>query len=182
MRSKVILYSLVAMVLAIMIFESPAHARSMTAKCKESSSKCISEAIKRCDGEYRVIDSESHAGGLLADTLPGPVIWYSLTYSCGPSDGREPSFRFRGPRYEAQPLVNPGIGAGLRPVSVREMMRYCKGEAADRFRQRPGNILVLPVETTSNGYMVYGQFPPYGQNVRTFSCRFDRYRQFVRIR
>jgi hypothetical protein len=58
--------------------------------------RAVREASKTYQGSYQVLDSESHAGGLLADILPGPVTWYGMTYSCGPSDGRLPSFAFKG--------------------------------------------------------------------------------------
>jgi hypothetical protein len=58
-------------------------------------------------GSYQVLDSESHAGGLVADALAGPVTWYGMTYVCGKSDGRLPSFPFRGQQYlpAARPIV-----------------------------------------------------------------------------
>jgi hypothetical protein len=36
--------------------------------------------------------------------MPGPVTWYSMTYQCGPSDGKMPAFAFRG-----GPTVNANI-------------------------------------------------------------------------
>src|SRR5262249_49811868 len=42
-------------------------------------------------------------GGLLIDAIPGPVTWYTMTYTCGPSDGRLADFPFQGPRF------NPSI-------------------------------------------------------------------------
>jgi hypothetical protein len=47
-----------------------------------------------------VIDSDSHAGGIFADWVAGPVTWYKLSYTCGRSDGRLASFPWRGPQYE----------------------------------------------------------------------------------
>ena len=47
------------------------------------------KALPLCrGGSYQILDSESHAGGLLIDAIPGPVTWYTMTYTCGPSDGR----------------------------------------------------------------------------------------------
>src|SRR5262249_2062852 len=47
------------------------------------------QATRDCGGgPYQILDSESHAGGLLADILPGPVTWYTMSYVCGPSDGK----------------------------------------------------------------------------------------------
>lgn len=53
-----------------------------------------------------MLDSESHAGGLVADVLPGPVTWYGMTFACGPSDGRMPSFAFRGQTYRPPTVTN----------------------------------------------------------------------------
>lgn len=68
-------------------------------KCSHSTDNCFREATRECGGSYNVIDSESHAGGLIADLFPGPVTWYGMTYRCGRSDGRMPSFAFRGPQW-----------------------------------------------------------------------------------
>jgi hypothetical protein len=29
------------------------------------------------------------------DTSPGPINWYTMTYQCGPSDGKMPTFAAR---------------------------------------------------------------------------------------
>jgi len=68
--------------------------------CKSNSMDCLREASATCGGSYQVLDSESHAGGLLADWMAGPVTWYSMLYACGASDGRMPTFEFRGPTYQ----------------------------------------------------------------------------------
>ena len=39
---------------------------SDSAKCNASPQGCYREASKTCQGSYQVLDSESHAGGLLA--------------------------------------------------------------------------------------------------------------------
>ena len=78
-------------------FIGPSGAPTHLAKCNVSPQGCYQEATKICRGPYQVLDSESHAGGVAADVLPGPVTWYGMTYSCGPSDGRLPAFAFKGP-------------------------------------------------------------------------------------
>jgi hypothetical protein len=80
-------------------FVGPSGAQIHQAKCSQSPHGCYQEATKICNGSYQVLDSESHAGGLAADVLPGPVTWYGMTFSCGASDGRLPSFVFRGQQY-----------------------------------------------------------------------------------
>jgi hypothetical protein len=76
-----------------------------TVKCSSDRAKCFIEASQSCQdgGSYQVLSSESHAGGLLADIMPGPVTWYSMTYSCGPSDGKIPDFKFGGQQYTPPP-------------------------------------------------------------------------------
>src|SRR5215467_9576146 len=59
------------------------------AKCSQSPMGCYEQATRDCrGGSYQILDSESHPGGLLADILPGPVTWYTMSYVCGPSDGK----------------------------------------------------------------------------------------------
>src|SRR6516165_1481859 len=76
------------------------------AKCSQSSTGCYEQATRDCrGGPYQILDSESQAGGLLADILPGPVAWYTMSYACGPSDGRLAAFPFRGPRYKPPSII-----------------------------------------------------------------------------
>ena len=86
-------------------FSSPTGSSLFKTKCNVDTSKCFAEASSKCSGSYNVIDSESHAGGTLADILPGPVTWYSMTYECGPSNGKYPKFPFQGPRYSPPTMV-----------------------------------------------------------------------------
>jgi putative transposase len=59
------------------------------AKCSQSPAGCYEQATRDCrGGSYQILDSEGHAGGLLADILPGPVTWYTTSYVCGPPDGK----------------------------------------------------------------------------------------------
>ena len=68
-------------------------------KCNGSEQECLAKANQACGGPYQVITSESHSGGLLADLMPGPVMWYSMHFQCGPSDGAIPTFRHNGPTF-----------------------------------------------------------------------------------
>lgn len=54
-----------------------------------------------------MVSSHSNAGGTLADIIPGPVTWYNMTYTCGPSDGQMPEFAFKGARYTPAPVIMP---------------------------------------------------------------------------
>ena len=85
-------------------FVGPSGSQVHSAKCNVSPQGCYQEASKICHGPYQVLDSDSHAGGVVADIFPGPVTWYGMTYSCGPSDGRLPSFAFRGQQYIPPPI------------------------------------------------------------------------------
>lgn len=77
-------------------------------KCNQSPSGCYEAASKSCDGSaYYVLASESHAGGLLADIVPGPVTWYSMTYRCGVSGGPMPKFPFGGPVQQMPEVRQP---------------------------------------------------------------------------
>jgi hypothetical protein len=69
------------------------------AKCSLEPIGCYAQAIRECGGgSYQILDSESYAGGLLEDDIfPGRFTWYTMTYRCGPSDGRLADFPFRGP-------------------------------------------------------------------------------------
>ena len=75
-------------------------------KCSNKPSKCMKAASAICNGPYQVLDSESHAGGLIADILPGPVSWYSMSLTCGKSDGQMPTFRRRGPEWNPPSYVH----------------------------------------------------------------------------
>ncbi len=95
-------------ILGALLLSTPAGAETIYAPsgailekvtCKSNPGQCMADAGRTCGGAYQVVDSESHAGGILADWLPGPVTWYSMVYQCGASDGRMPAFEFRGPEW-----------------------------------------------------------------------------------
>ena len=96
--------------LAVLFFGGPSHAETTTVtapngaqilrtKCKSDTTECYQEARQTCRGSYQILGSESHAGGIFADLIPGPVTWYSMSYQCGKSDGRFASFPFHGGVY-----------------------------------------------------------------------------------
>jgi hypothetical protein len=87
--------------------------RVYEARCKSSAADCIADARSTCSSGYELLDSESHAGGLLADALPGPVTWYAMTFRCDVAGSSErPEFPFRGARYvEAEPAPEPAAPA-----------------------------------------------------------------------
>ena len=86
-------------------YQAPDGTAIKTVKCTSDPTGCFALASQSCPsgGKYRVIASESHAGGLLADIIPGPVTWYAMTYSCGSADGKMPDFKFVGQQYTPPP-------------------------------------------------------------------------------
>ena len=78
-------------------YTGPTGEKMSTIRCSRDTSKCFEKSSKACDGgSYRVASSYRNSGGLLADSLPGPVMWYTMNIICGPSDGVMPSFPLRG--------------------------------------------------------------------------------------
>lgn len=101
-------------------FNGPSGTPVSTAKCPYSSTGCLREASNTCKGgPYQVLDSDSHSEGLVADVMAGPVTWYSLTYRCGQSDGKMPTFAFRGQQFVDSPdvVVNPAPAPGGAAIS-----------------------------------------------------------------
>jgi hypothetical protein len=153
-------------------------------KCKVSPRDCLRKAESKCNGSFRTIHSESHAGGALDDKLPGPVTWYYLEYQCGHSDGRMPQFPFRGAHFEQEYEPQQDFSSHInssRGLNEGAMRDSCRTAAAMAFGERTKHVLVLPVERVSDGYMVYGQYPEDGPNVTTFTCKFNEKGDFRRV-
>ena len=87
----------------------PSGETMQVAKCSQSPNGCYQKASETCSGPYQVLDSYSKAGGLVADILPGPVTWYYMTYQCGRTDGRTPTFPFRGQQYVPPPVIQAPV-------------------------------------------------------------------------
>ena len=124
-------------------------------KCKDSPHDCLRKAENKCNGSFRTIHSESHAGGVLDDKLPGPVTWYYLEYQCGYSDGRLPKFPFRGAHYEQEYEPQEDLSYQMstsRAINESAMRDACKSAASLAFGERSKHVLVLPVERVDNGY------------------------------
>lgn len=88
-------------------YVEPSGQRFTTVKCKDNPGACLAEAAQICRGSYQVLNSNSHAGGLAADAIPGPVTWFAMTIRCGRSDGRVPDFPYVGPVYRPAPVYVP---------------------------------------------------------------------------
>ena len=96
-------------------YSGPSGEKIRSVKCNVDAQKCYESASVSCNGgSYQVLSSSSHAGGLVADILPGPVTWYNMSYICGPSDGRLPDFNFQGQQYV------PLAPAPSAPVIVKQ--------------------------------------------------------------
>lgn len=76
-------------------------------QCTRDRTICVNVAAQSCPpiGTYQMLSSESHAGGSVSDMLPGPVVWYGMTYACGPADARLPDFPFSGPQYVPSAVI-----------------------------------------------------------------------------
>ena len=100
--------------------QGPDGTRLKTVKCSADSHKCLEQAALSCPeaGTYRVLASESHAGGLLADLMPGPVTWYGMTYVCGQPDGKLPDFKFGGQQYIPPAVVVQPVTPAPRPTTT----------------------------------------------------------------
>lgn len=91
-------------------FKTPDGADAHTVKCSTDRARCYAEASRSCGGgTYRALASESHAGGIALDILPGPVTWYTMTYACGATDGRLPEFPFGGVPAAMPPMPMPAV-------------------------------------------------------------------------
>ena len=90
---------------AVSEFKSPDGVSIKKVKCTSDPTKCFTTASVSCpsEGTYRVISSQSNAGGFALDLIPGPVTWYAMTFACGPSDGKMPDFKFVGQQYIPEP-------------------------------------------------------------------------------
>jgi hypothetical protein len=66
-------------------------------------------------------------------------------------------------------------------VAVRDMARYCAGEASAKFHQRPANISTQPAIKDHGMYSVFGQFPPSGADPTVFICTFSAEGKFVGV-
>ncbi len=123
LRFAVIILALLASCIAASAetFTGPDGRPVNQTKCRFSPKGCYDEAHETCHGPYQIIDSESHAGGMLADLFPGPVTWYSFTYACGRSDGHLASFPLRGaaPRMPNIQVQAPAVVAPSPAVPTR---------------------------------------------------------------
>ena len=94
-------------------FQGPAGQTVYKTTCKMDESECYQDAAAVCGKSYQILGSESHSGGILADIFPGPIKYYSMSFSCGSSDGRIARFPHQGPDYyPPRPFVAECSGNG----------------------------------------------------------------------
>lgn len=97
-------------------YPGPSGETLVTVRCKSETAQCFAKATEACGGKYVVVDSYSNSGGLLADAIPGPITWYTMTAQCGVSDGKIPTFPFRSTR-SAEPMSSmPQATATSQPI------------------------------------------------------------------
>lgn len=58
-------------------------------------------------------------------------------------------------------------------IAVKDMPRYCAGEASAKFNQRPNRISMQEAFEDQGMYSVYGQYPPSGADPTVFICTFS---------
>jgi hypothetical protein len=71
--------------------------------------------------------------------------------------------------------------ANSNKVAVKDMARYCAGEASAKFSQKPGNISTQPAIKDQGMYSVFGQYPPSGADPKIFICTFSADGEFVGV-
>jgi hypothetical protein len=152
--------------LGVVALGAPALAEEHRVSCKGHSNDCLRKAQKTCGGTFTPTASESHAGGLASDKIPGPVMWYSMQFKCG-GKGGTPKFAFTGPTYV------PTTGGGTDTMSKSQLARFCVGEASAAFSVNPRDISTQPAQSTAGGYSVFGQYLS-GGSYQTFECQFSK--------
>ena len=66
-------------------------------------------------------------------------------------------------------------------IAVKDMAKYCVGEASAKFSQRPTNISAQPAIKDQGMYSVFGQYPPSGADPTVFICTFSADGKFVGV-
>jgi len=70
--------------------------------------------------------------------------------------------------------------SGNNNVSVSQMPTYCRGMASEKFHVRPQDITTQAVEQENGHYLVYGYYPPTG-NQTSFICKFNSHGKFKHV-
>lgn len=94
------------------------------AKAAHNPAKVYQKAQKTCGGSFSIIDSWSNAGGLFADVLPGPSTWYGIAYACGGKGGIEPTFPFRGQKFDYGAVV-AAMSAASAQANAANSATHC---------------------------------------------------------
>lgn len=76
---------------------------------------------------------------------------------------------------------NPPSNGVSHTVDTSQMPAYCRGMAAEKFHQRPQDITTQAVEHDGGHYMVYGYYPPTG-NQTSFVCKFNSQGKFKHVK
>jgi hypothetical protein len=85
-------------------------------KCTDSANDCMNTANAKCPNGFNTVYSDSHAGGVLADILPGPITWYELHFICSNSPGTPPVFAWQGPQ-DMTPVIMEAVGNSMQQLN-----------------------------------------------------------------
>jgi S1-C subfamily serine protease len=154
------------LILAAVIFfcgSGDVRAQSVNSvKCNIDFKNCLETIRSVCGSKYHIHSRGHHMGGLLADIIPGPIVWYTAVYSCGEISQSSPA-----PPKKAIPGNGPrGYGTGFY-VSVAghiltnaHVVRNCSAihVVGDRIAKTPA--VLKGVDTTNDLALLELPKPP----------------------
>ena len=166
-------------------FDEPQSAGMRDIKCKKSPKDCLRKAERVCGGEYRVVYSESHAGRIWMTAFPGPVTWYFLEYQCGDRGGYA-NCHSEDLKHKRTSSTTSRMTTIIRPIPPIPLdYRTCN--ATVRAKRRRSSVSAHKTSPRYRSRMSAAamssmvNFPPTGNNVSTFQCKFNVLRQFTRV-
>lgn len=120
-------------------------------KCNIDFNKCLEAIRNACGGRYQIHNRGSHMGGLLADILPGPIVWYTATYTCGEFSEESPAPP-RAPRGNGPRGYGTGFFASVAGhiLTNAHVVRSCSSiyVVGDRIAKAP--VILKRVDTTND--------------------------------
>lgn len=150
---------------AVIFFSGSGDVRAQsfnTVKCNIDFKNCLETIRSVCGGKYDIHSRGAHMGGLLADIIPGPIVWYTAVYSCSKISKSPPA-----PPKKATPDNGPGgYGTGFY-VSIAghiltnaHVVRGCSAihVVGDRIAKTPA--ILKAVDTTNDLALLELPNPP----------------------